>query len=179
MWDEYCNKANTHFSYGYVLVSIICLVLTMSSACYVGFYVGEHNLGITILAVSVDLVTLAMTVWGIILYFHRNQNSCGHKYAVQAPSFFIFFNATFGFWIFHFAVVAMLINCLGHLRLRHYSRFIGKLEDLDLSKLDKEACGTEEKSMILLERLDSRRKNDLSHLDDLKTGDGDDIARVT
>jgi len=97
IWEEYCNKESTHYSYGYVLTSVICLVLTISSACYVGFYVGDNNLWITILALVVDLLTLAMTIWGIILYFQRNENTCGHKYSVEAPSFFIFFNATFAY----------------------------------------------------------------------------------
>ncbi|GAB5362871.1 hypothetical protein AAMO2058_000835500 [Amorphochlora amoebiformis] len=118
IWDEYCNKASTHYSYGYVLTSVIGLILTISTACYVGFYVGDHDARISAVAIVTDLVTLALMIWGIALYFQRHDSTCGHKYSVEAPSFFIFFNATFGFWMFHFVVVAMLINCVGHLRFR-------------------------------------------------------------
>mmetsp|Transcript_31679 Transcript_31679/g.55678 ORF Transcript_31679/g.55678 Transcript_31679/m.55678 type:complete len:266 (-) Transcript_31679:146-943(-) len=135
IWNEYCNKESTHYSYGYVLASIICLVFTISGGVYVGFYVADNNLYITIMAVAVDLITLAMTIWGMVLYFQRSENTCGYKYAVEAPSFFIFFNATFGFWMFHFVVVAMLINCVGYLRFK-WSKSLQLLTDREIKDIE-------------------------------------------
>jgi len=87
---------------------------------------------------------------------------------VEAPSFFIFFNATFAFWMFHFVVVAMLINCVGHIRFKYYSNPFKLLTENEILE------GGNNLEMLVLERLDAKRRDQRRRRSDTRDEEHDD-----
>ncbi len=117
-WTENCDmsKPGSTKVFQFTVASTACMFLSLMAAVYVGFHVGDINAYISIIAAIVDLLAVAMVIWGIVNMISGLMPDCRAVAAGDRPSFALFLTGTLICWVIHFFVTGALVDCLGRLR---------------------------------------------------------------